>query len=77
MSQDVYACSVLVSDSIPALIDLIRTNENLVGVVPSQAASGLVIHPDPLPHLQLDLHFRTSEAFSHTGIAQWLTSRFV
>ena len=77
VSQDVYARSVLVSDSIPTLIDLIRTNENLVGVVPSQATSGLVIHPDPLPHLQLDLHLRTSDAFSRTGIAQWLTSRFL
>ena len=76
ISQDMYARAVLVSDSIPTLIDLVRTNENLVGVVPSQSASGLVIHPDPLPHLQQDLHLRVSDAFSRTGIAQWLTSRF-
>ena len=76
ISQDMYARAVLVSDSIPTLIDLVRTNENLVAVVPSQAASGLVIHPDPLPHLQQDLHLRVSDAFSRTGIAQWLTSRF-
>ena len=76
ISQDMYARAVLVSDSIPTLIDLVRTNENLVGVVPSQTASGLIIHPDPLPHLQQDLHLRVSDAFSRTGIAQWLTSRF-
>ena len=76
VSQDVYARSALVSDSIPTLVSLIRTNGNLVGVLPSQAASGLVIHPDPLPHLQQDLHLRVSDAFSRTGIAAWLTSRF-
>ena len=76
VDQDMYARSFLVSDSIPTLVDLIRTNENLVGVLPSQAASGLVIHPDPLPHLQQDLHLRVSDAFSRTGIAQWLSTRF-
>ena len=76
VDQDMYARSFLVSDSIPTLVDLIKTNENLVGVLPSQAASGLVIHPDPLPHLQQDLHLRVSDAFSRTGIAQWLSTRF-
>ena len=76
VSQDIYARSVLVSDSIPALLDLVRTNSNLVGIVPSQAASELTIHPDPLPHLQQDLHLRVSDAFSRSGIAQWLTTRF-
>ena len=76
VEQDMYARAVLVSDSIPTLVDLIRTNENLVGVLPSQAASGLIIHPDPLPHLQQDLHLRVSDAFSRTGIAQWLSTRF-
>ena len=76
VSQDVYARSVLVSDSIPTLVNLVKTNENLVGVLPSQAASGLIIHPDPLPHLQQDLHLRVSDAFSRTGIAQWLSTRF-
>lgn len=76
VGQDMYARSVLVSDSLPALLSLIRGNSNLVGVLPSQAAAGLVIHPDPLPHLQQDLHLRASDAFSRTGIAQWLTSRF-
>lgn len=76
VDQDVYARSVLVSDQLPMLIDLVRTHAHLVGVVPSRAASGLVIHPDPLPHLQQDLHLRVSTAFSRTGIAQWLVSRF-
>ena len=76
VDQDMYARSFLVSDSIPTLVDLIKTNENLVGVLPSQAAAGLIIHPDPLPHLQQDLHLRVSDAFSRTGIAQWLSTRF-
>ena len=76
ISQDMYARAVLVSDSIPSLLSLVRGNANLVGVLPSQAAEGLVLHPDPLPHLQQDLHLRASDAFSRTGIAQWLTSRF-
>lgn len=76
VGQDVYARSVLVSDAIPTLQDLVRANANLVGVLPSQAASDLTIHPDPLPHLQQDIHLRVSEAFSRTAIAQWLTSRF-
>ena len=76
VNQDVYARSVLVSDSIPLLVDLVRANANLIGILPSQAASGLVIHPDPLPHLQMDIHLRFSEAFSRTTVAQWLSSRF-
>ena len=76
VEQDVYALSVLFSDSIPALVDLVRNNTNLVGVLPSQAADGLVIHPDPLPHLQQDLHLRVSDAFSRSGVAQWLTTKF-
>jgi hypothetical protein len=47
-----------------------------VGVLPSQAAGTLVLHPDPLPHLQQDLHLRISDAFSRTAMAQWLGSRF-
>ena len=76
VSQDIYARSVLVSESIPAILKLIEGNANLVGVIPAQAAGGLDIHPDPLPHLQQDLHLRVSDAFSRTAIAQWLTSRF-
>ena len=76
VGQDVYARTTLVSDSIPTLIDLVRSNANLVGIVPSEAASGLILHPEPLPHLQMDLHLRFSEPFSRTGIAQWLSSRF-
>ena len=76
VSQDIYARSVLVSDSLPVLLDLIRTNANMVGVIPSRAAGNLIIHPDPLPHLQLDLHLRISDAFSRSTIAQWLSSRF-
>ena len=76
VSQDIYAKSVLVSDNIPALLGLIRDNANLVGVIPAQAAGDLILHPDPLPHLQQDLHLRVSDAFSRSTIAQWLTSRF-
>ena len=76
VSQDMYARAALVSDAIPPLLELIRGNGNLVGVLPSPAAAGLVLHPDPLPNLQLDLHLRASDAFSRTGIAEWLTSRF-
>ena len=76
VEQDVYARSVLVSDDLPVLKDLVRTNPNLIGVLPSQAAEGLVLHPEPLPHLQMDLHLRLSDAFSRTPIAAWLTSRF-
>ena len=76
VGQDVYARSAIVSDSIPALLDLVRSNASLIGVLPARCAAGLVLHPDPLPHLQLDIHLRFSEPFSRTGIAQWLTSRF-
>ena len=76
VSQDVYARSVLVSDSLPAIVDLVRANANLVGVLPSEAAKDLVIQPDPLPHLQMDLHLRAAEAFSRSRIAQWFLSRF-
>ena len=76
VEQDVYARTALFSDDIPSLVDLVRSNANLVGIIPSQAASGLMIHPEPLPHLQQDLHLRFSAAFSRTGIAQWLSSRF-
>ena len=76
VSQDIYARSVLISDNIPTLLELIRANSNLVGVIPSQAAAGLVIHPDPLPHLQQDLHLRVSDAFSRSTVAQWLSARF-
>ena len=76
VSQDVYARSVLVSDHLPVIMDLVRANANLVAVVPSQAAGTLTIHPDPLPHLQQDLHLRVSDAFSRSAIAQWLSSRF-
>ena len=76
VSQDVYARAALVSDSLPALLELIRTNTNLVGVLPSRAAKGLILHPDPLPHLQQDLHLRVSDAFSRSRIAQWLTTKF-
>ena len=67
---------LLISDSIPTLVDLVRSNPNLIGILPSEAASGLTLHPDPLPHLRQDLHLRVSDSFSRTGIAQWLTSRF-
>ena len=76
VDQDMYARAAVISDTLPALVDLVRQHSGLVGVIPSQAASGLVIHSDPLPHLQQDLHLRLSEAFSHTGIAAWLTSRY-
>ena len=76
IDQDIYAKTALFSDSIPALTSLIQTNPGLVGILPSQSAQGLVIHPDPLPHLQLDVHLRTSESFAATGIAQWLASRY-
>ena len=76
VSQDIYARSALVSDSLPVLHELVRDNANLVGVLPSQAAGSLIIQPDPLPHLQQDLHLRFSDAFSRTPMAQWLSSRF-
>ena len=76
VSQDVYARTSIVSDNLPVLLDLVRGNANLVGVLPSQAAGTLTIHPDPLPHLQQDLHLRVSDAFSRSTIAQWLGSRF-
>ena len=76
VSQDIYARAALVSDSLPALLELVRANTNLVGVVPSQAAQGLILHPDPLPHLQMDLHLRVSDGFSRSRIAQWLTTKF-
>ena len=76
VSQDIYARSVLVSDHLPVIMELVRANANLVAVVPSQAAGSLTIHPDPLPHLQQDLHLRVSDAFFRTTIAQWLSSRF-
>ena len=76
VSQDIYARSVLVSDHLPVIQDLVRTNANLVGVIPSEASGTLILHPDPLPHLQQDLHLRVSDAFSRTPIAQWLSSRF-
>ena len=76
VSQDIYARSVLVSDHLPVIQDLVRTNANLVGVIPSEASGTLIIHPDPLPHLQQDLHLRVSDAFSRTGVAQWLSTRF-
>ena len=76
VSQDIYARSVLVSDHLPVILDLVQANANLVAVLPSQAAGSLTIHPDPLPHLQQDLHLRVSDAFSRTPIAQWLSSRF-
>ena len=76
VSQDIYARSVLVSESIPAILKLLEGNANLVAVIPSIAAGKLVLHPDPLPHLQQDLHLRVSDAFSRTTIAKWLTTRF-
>ena len=76
VSQDIYARSVLVSDSLPALQDLVTNNTNLVGVIPARAAGTLIIHPDPLPHLQQDLHLRISDAFSRTAMAKWLASHF-
>ena len=76
VSQDIYARAVLVSDSLPALQELVRVNANLVGVLPSQAVGDLILHPDPLPHLQQDLHLRVSDSFSRSRIAQWLSSRF-
>ncbi|MBR1405794.1 MAG: LysR family transcriptional regulator [Bacteroidales bacterium] len=76
VQPDIYARTVLVSDSIPALTDLVRNNPNLIGILPSDAASGLTLHPDPLPHLRQDLHLRVAESFSRSGVAQWLTSRF-
>ena len=76
VSQDIYARSVLISDHLPALLKLLEENTSLVGVIPSRAAGKLILHPDPLPHLQQDLHLRVSDAFSRSRIAQWLTSRF-
>jgi hypothetical protein len=76
VSQDIYARAVLVSDHLPAILKLIGENDNLVGVIPAQAAGKFVLHPDPLPHLQQDLHLRVSDAFSRSAIAQWLTTRF-
>ena len=76
VSQDIYARSVLISDHLPALLKLLEENTNLVGVIPSRSAGKLILHPDPLPHLQQDLHLRVSDAFSRSRIAQWLTSRF-
>lgn len=76
VEPDIYARTALISDSIPTLVDLVRSNPNLIGILPSEAASGLTLHPDPLPHLRQDLHLRVSDSFSRTGIAQWLTSRF-
>lgn len=76
VEPDIYARTALISDSTPTLVDLVRSNPNLIGILPSEAASGLTLHPDPLPHLRQDLHLRVSDSFSRTGIAQWLTSRF-
>lgn len=76
VEPDIYARAALISDSIPTLVDLVRSNPNLIGILPSEAASGLTLHPDPLPHLRQDLHLRVSDSFSRTGISQWLTSRF-
>ena len=76
VSQDVFARTALFSDSLPLLADLIRSNPSLAGIVPSQASQGLFIHPEPLPHLQLDVHLRSSEAFATTGISQWLAGRY-
>jgi molybdate transport repressor ModE-like protein len=76
VSQDVYARSVLISEDLSVLQQLIHKNANLVGVLPAQAAEGFILHPEPLPHLQMDLHLRLSAAFSRSRIAEWLTSRF-
>ena len=74
--QDIFARTALFSDSLPLLADLIRTNPSLAGIVPSHASQGLFIHPEPLPHLQLDVHLRASEAFSATAIAKWIAGRY-
>lgn len=76
VSQEMYAQAAVISDDLPGLLELVRANANLVGVVPSRSASGLVIQPDPLPHLQLDLPLRIADAFAGTGIAAWLSSRY-
>ena len=77
VSQDVYASSVLVSDHLPAILKLLADNANLVAVIPSRAAGDFILQPDPLPHLQQDLHLRVSDAFSRSTIANWLTTRLV
>ena len=76
VSQDIYARSVLVSESLPAILKLIEDNANLVAIIPSRASGTFTIHPEPLPHLQQDLHLRVSDVFSRSTIAQWLTTRF-
>lgn len=75
LGADVMARTVLVSDSIPLLRDLLQKRSDLIGFLPREAASGMTIHPRTGGPLGMDLCLKCSDLFTKSALAASIQRR--
>lgn len=75
VGADVIARTVLVSNSIALLTELLRARNDLIGFLPREAAAGMKIHPRTGRPLRMDLCLRFPSAFSRTALAASIARR--
>ena len=75
LGSDILARTVLVSDSIPLLRDLLASRKDLIGFLPREAASGMTIHPRTGGPLGMDLCLRFPDSFRRSALAASIERR--
>ena len=75
LGADVMARTVLVSDSIPLLRELLASRSDLIGFLPREAASGMTIHPRTGGPLGMDLCLKYNDSFRKSALAASIQRR--
>lgn len=75
LGADIIARTVLVSDSIPLLRELLETRSDLIGFLPREAASGMTIHPRTGGPLGMDLCLKYPDSFRNSALAASIQRR--
>lgn len=75
MGPDITARTVIVSDSIPLLRELLQSRNDLIGFIPREAATGMTIHPRTGGPLRMDLCLRYPDNFKNSALAASLSRR--
>lgn len=75
LGADILARTVLVSDSIPLLRELLATRNDLIGFLPREAASGMTIHPRTGGPLGMDLCLKYPDSFRNSALAASIQRR--
>ncbi len=75
LSPDLAARVRMRSDSVESVISLVSGSSDLTGIVPLQCVrdnASVRILPEPLPHLRMDVHCKTTKEFAGTALCKLL-----